>query len=101
MAITNIVLATYVREELQCDRETDNLHGSYAVSVLKWRQIVGHVSCNISSVSIEPWDDQVYCNREPTLLLRLLSKDLVGQSRLKPQNFCPSKLFTIYGIYMC
>ena len=35
-------------EELQCDRETANPHDPYAVSVLKQRQIVGHVPHNIS-----------------------------------------------------
>ena len=35
-------------EELQCGREVDNPHNSYAVSVLKRRQIVRHVPCSIS-----------------------------------------------------
>ena len=35
-------------EELQCGREFDDPHDPYAVSVLKRRQIVGHVSRSIS-----------------------------------------------------
>ena len=31
-----------MREELQCDREADNPHDSYAV-VCKRRQVVGHI----------------------------------------------------------
>ena len=38
----------FIGEELQCDRETANPHDPYAVSVLKWRQIVGHVPRTIS-----------------------------------------------------
>ena len=34
-------------EELQCGREVDNPHDPYAVSVLKYRQIVGHVPHSI------------------------------------------------------
>ena len=35
-------------EELQCVREVDNPHNPYAMSVLKRRQIVGHIPRNIS-----------------------------------------------------
>ena len=49
-------MGAVMREELQCDRETDNPHNSYAV-VCKRRQIVGHIPC---SVSADPWDDQVH-----------------------------------------
>ena len=34
-------------EELQCGREVDNPHNPYPMSVLKCRQIVGHVPCSI------------------------------------------------------
>ena len=47
----NIVLRIwepFIGEELQCDRETTNLHNPYTVSVLKQRQIVGHIPHNIS-----------------------------------------------------
>ena len=45
-------------EKLQCGKEVDNPHNLYAVSVLKRRQIVGHVPRNIQTVfsaSVEPW----------------------------------------------
>ena len=43
-------------EELQCDREVDNLHDPYAVSVLKYRQIVGHAPHSIyRSCSVFLW----------------------------------------------
>ena len=35
-------------EELQCGREVDNPHDPYTVSVLKCRQIVGHIPRSIS-----------------------------------------------------
>ena len=38
----------YIGEELQCVREEDNDHDPYAVSIIKRRQIVGHVPRSIS-----------------------------------------------------
>ena len=38
----------YIGEELQCVREEDNDHDPYAVSIIKRRQIVGHVPHSIS-----------------------------------------------------
>ncbi len=45
------VWAAVLGDQLQCGRETDNLHDFYAVAVLKSGQIVGYVLRNISSIS--------------------------------------------------
>ena len=38
----------YIREEFLCKIEEDNDHDPYAFSMMKWRQIVGHVLPSIS-----------------------------------------------------
>ena len=37
-----------IGEELQCEREPENIHDRYTISVVKQRQIVGHVPRTIS-----------------------------------------------------